>query len=116
MPGRLVADDVEYRRSGAPGIVEVGNGVPEPRAEVENGHGGAPGNSPVSVCRSGRHTFEENEDWSGVASLGHRRDERKFGGTGIRKADAYSGRSGCCYQGFRTGLRVHRVISFGSVV
>jgi hypothetical protein len=58
---RVVADDVHDRRVGATGVVQVGEPVAEPRAEVQQRRRRSPGDPGVAVGGTGDDTLEEGE-------------------------------------------------------
>jgi hypothetical protein len=58
----MLPDDIDKRRMGAPGIVEIGDAVAETRAEMEQGHGRFSLHPAESVSRAGADAFEESEN------------------------------------------------------
>ena len=54
----VIADDVDHRRPGALGVVDVGAAIQEAGAEVEQCHGGVAGDAGMAVGGSGRDPFE----------------------------------------------------------
>ena len=59
---RVVADDVDDRRPGTAGVVQVGQPVAEARSEVEQHPSGATGDAGVAVGGAGRDALEQGED------------------------------------------------------
>ena len=49
------------RCTGSPSVVQVGDAVSEPRAQVEQSRCRAPRHSTVTICCSGHHALEEGQ-------------------------------------------------------
>jgi hypothetical protein len=64
----VVADDVDDRRAGLAGVVQVGEAVAQPRPEVQQRGGRAPRHAAVAVGRAGGDALEKREH---AAHLGH---------------------------------------------
>ena len=60
MVGRVRADDRDDRGMGAPGVVQVGQPVPQPRAQMQQDCRG-PAHHRVAVGRAGSHPFKQSQ-------------------------------------------------------
>ena len=61
MVGGVRADDGDDRGVGAPGVVQVGQPVPQPGAQVKQGCRGSAGHPGVAVGCAGGHPFEQDQ-------------------------------------------------------
>ena len=83
----VVADDVDHRRPGAAGVVQVGQPVAHARAQVQQRRGGAAGHPRVPVGRAGGHALEQGEHRAHVGDVVQRGDEVHLRGAGVGEAD-----------------------------
>jgi hypothetical protein len=56
--GRVVAHDIDHRRRGLAGIVQVGQAVREAGTEMQQGRCRLLGHARIAVGRTGRHALE----------------------------------------------------------
>jgi hypothetical protein len=71
--------------------MEVGEGVGESGAEVEEGGGGAAGDAGVAVGGSGADGFMKAEDAADAVDAVQRRDKLHLGGAGVHEAEVDGG-------------------------
>jgi hypothetical protein len=62
MPCRVFADDIDDRRFGPPGIVQIGQAIGQAGSQVEKGRGGFIGHPGVSIGCAGGYPFEKGQD------------------------------------------------------
>ena len=82
----MITDDVDHRRPGALGIVDVGAAIQEARAEVQQRHGRAAGDTGMTIGGAGGDAFKEAEHRVDAWLVIERGDEMHFGGAGISEA------------------------------
>ena len=61
MIARLIADDVDDRRPGAAGVVEIRQAVRQAGAAMEQSDGGSAGHSAIAVRGARRHALEQTK-------------------------------------------------------
>ena len=94
VPGGVVADDVDERRPAAPGVVQVGDAVREPRAEVNQGQRRLARHPAVTVGGAGGDALELRQHAANAGDLVERGDEMDLGRAGIRETDLDAGVGG----------------------
>ena len=89
--GGVVADDVDHRRVGPAGVVQVGQAVAEAGAEVQQHRGRAAGHAGVAVGRAGGDALEQGEHAAHLRHVVERGDEVHLRGAGVHEADVDPG-------------------------
>ncbi len=82
----MVPHDVEYRAPGTTGVVQIGQAVPEPRPQMEQGRRRSAGHAGVPVGRPGGHALEKSEDTPHVDHFIEGGDEVHLGCSGVHEA------------------------------
>ena len=88
--GRVVADDVDHRRVGAPGVVHVGEPVGESWPQMQKGRSRPVRHARVAVGRARRNALEQPEHAPHFPDLVERRDEVHLRGARVGEADVHS--------------------------
>ncbi len=83
---RVIADDVDDRRTRPPGVVQVREPVPEAGAEVQQRGPGPVGHSGIPVGGTGRHTLEQRQQRSHLRYVVERGHEVHLRCAGVREA------------------------------
>ena len=82
----MIAHQIDDRRAGAPGVVQVGQPVGQPRPEVQQGCRRLVGHPRIAIRRAGDHAFEQAEHAAHPRLAVERCDEMHFGGAGVGEA------------------------------
>ena len=82
----MVADDVDDRAPGPSGVVQVGQAVAQPRAEVEQSGRRPAGHPGKAVGRAGGDTLEGGQDTVHVGDPVEGSDEVHLGGARVHEA------------------------------
>jgi len=90
MIGRVVADDVEHRCPGAPGVVHVRERVRHARPAMQQRRRRLVGHTGIAVGRARHHALEQAEHAAHLGLAVERRDEMHLGGAGIGEADIHA--------------------------
>ncbi len=94
----MVADDIDDRRRGAPGVVQIGEAVGEPRPQMEQRRRRLFLHAAITVGHSGDGAFEEAENRAQTHVAVERRDEMHFRRSRVGEADLYPGGDQGCDQ------------------
>jgi hypothetical protein len=81
----MLPDDIDKRRMGAPGIVEIGDAVAETRTKMEQGHGRLSLHPAESVSRAGADTLEQPENGLDARYPIEGDNDRQLGCAGVGK-------------------------------
>src|SRR5438552_178251 len=87
MKGRMAADEVDDRRPGPPRVVEIGEAVREPCAEMKKGRSGFLGHAPVAVSGAGCDALVQAEDGAETALAIEACDEMDLGCARVGEAN-----------------------------
>jgi hypothetical protein len=87
---RVVADDVDHWRVGAPGVVHVSEPVREPWPQVQKGRGRLIRHARIAVGRAGHNSLEQPQHAPHIPDLIERRDEVHLRGARVGEADLHS--------------------------
>ena len=98
VPARMLADHVQQRRSRTACVVQVGTGVGQPGAQVQQREGRSPRHARVAVGGAAAHALEEAEDGTQTRSAVEGGHQRQLGGAGIGEADVDSSGSRRAHQ------------------
>ena len=90
MVGCVVADDVDHRRVGAPGVVHVGEPVGESGSQMQKGRSRPVRHARIAVGRARNNALEQPEHAPHIADLIQRRDEVHLRGARVGEADIHS--------------------------
>ena len=112
MVGCVVADDVDHRRVGAPGVVHVGEPVGESGPEVQQGGSRPVRHAPIAVGRARDDALEQPEHAPHIPDPTERRDEVHLRGARVGEADLHSRAGQRLDQAFRP---VHPFIAYAPV-
>ena len=110
--GGVIADDVDDRRAGALGVVQVGQAVGQARAQVQQGRRRLFRHARIAVGGAGHHAFEQAQHAAHLRLAVQRRDEMHFGGAGIGE----TGVDTAGQQGVAEGVRAVHIRSLCSWV
>jgi len=86
MVGGVIAHDVEKRRGRAPRIVQVGEGVTETGAEMEEGDRRLLRHAAIAVRRRRGHALEQHQDRADAGHAVERGNEMHLRGAGVGEA------------------------------
>ena len=103
--GRMLADDVDDARMRLLGVVQIGEPVGEPGAEMQQRRGRRALHAEIAVGRTRHHAFEQPEHAAHALDPIERGDKMHLGSAGIGEADVHAARDQGPHQTFRT---VHR--------
>jgi hypothetical protein len=84
---RVLAHDIDDARARLLGVVQVGGGIGETGAEMQQGRGRLVGHTVVAVGRAAAHAFEQAEHAAHALDPVERTDEMHLRGAGIGEAD-----------------------------
>ena len=98
----VLANDIDHTRVAALGVVDVGQAVAQPRAQVQQGRRRALGHAVVAIRRSGDDTLEQPEYASHAGCTVERRDKVHLRCSRVGKADIYVAREQRVDHRFRT--------------
>ena len=87
---RMISNEVDQWRTGAAGIVEVGDSVTQPGAQVQQGRRGFAGHAPITVGRARAHAFEEPEHGAHARDRIDALHHMHLRGAGIRETRVHS--------------------------
>jgi hypothetical protein len=96
----VLADDVDDRRPGAAGVVEVGDAVGQAGTEVQQRHGRGATHSRVPVGGAGHDALGQPEDGADAGNVVEGLHQRHLGGPGVGEAHVDPG-------GFGRGQQAH---------
>ena len=116
--GGVVADDVDERHLGAPGVVQVRETVAQARPEMQQGRRGSIRHPCVAVRGAGRDALEQAEHGAHLRHRIERGDEMHLRRAGVREArrDAATGEcSDECLGAVGHAARDHRLIAEGVI-
>ena len=100
--GRVFADDVNHRGVGLAGVVQVGNGIAEPGAKMQQCRCRLSRHSRVAVCRAGHHALEQAQQAIHAIDLVQGGDEMHLRCAGVCETDIHATIDQCPYQAFGT--------------
>ena len=83
----MIADDIDDRRRGAAGVVQIGKAIGETRPEVEKRRGGPARDAAITVGGTGCDTLEQAQHRPQPLHGVEGRDHMHFGGAGIGETD-----------------------------
>jgi hypothetical protein len=98
--GGVIADHIDHGRSGAAGVVQIGQAVTQPRAQVQQGHRGLVGHPAIAIGRARHHAFEQTQDGAHPVLAIDRRDQLHFGRARIGEAHFHPAIGQCFDKGF----------------
>ena len=87
MVGRVIPDDVHDRGRRAPGVVQIGEAIGQPRTQMQQGRGGLAGDAAIAVRRAGGDAFEQTQHRAHGRGGIERGDKMHFRRAGIGEAD-----------------------------
>ncbi len=90
MVSGVLADHVDDRCVGAPGVVQVRQSVGQSRTQVQQGAGRLARHPAVAVGSAGDHAFEQAQHRPHAGFLIQRGNEVHLRGTGIGEADLHA--------------------------
>ncbi len=108
--GCVIADDVDDRRAGAPGVVQIGQAVGQARAQVQQRRRRLFRHPGVAVGGAGHHAFEQSQHAAHTGLAVERGHEMHFGSARIGKA----GVDTAGQQGVAEGVRAVHIRSLSS--
>ena len=86
MVGCVVADDVDHRRVGAPGVMHVGEPVGESWPQMQKGRSRPVRHARIAIGRARHNALEQPEHAPHIADLIQRRDEVHLRGARVGEA------------------------------
>jgi hypothetical protein len=104
----VVAHQVDHRRAGAAGIVQVGHGIGQAGSQVQQSDRRPAGHARKTVSGSGTHPFEKAQHRLDPRLFFHGRHQMDFSGARIGQAKGHAGIGKGSHQAF--GCE-HRVLS-----
>ena len=88
--GGVITDNVDHRRVGAAGIVQIGKGVAQPRPQMEQRRRRFLRHARIAIRRAGADPFKKTENCPHGRHLIDRGDKVHFGRAGVGKTGVYA--------------------------
>ena len=98
--GGVVAHNVQHRHLALAGVVQVGQAVAQPAAQMQQGGGGLVGHARVAVGGAGGDSLEQGKHRPHLGLVVQGRHKVHFTGAGVAEANLNTG----VHQGFHQGL------------